>query len=277
MLNTIINAITWDFDPAIFRIGDFEIRYYGLLWAASFWIGYTLVKNFYKKEGIDEKLMDPLLYSVLIGAVLGARLGHVVFYDYDWYFTSNNPAGENHISSILNIREGGLASHGGVIGVIVAVWWYSKYKLKRSMLFVFDKLAIPSALACTLIRLGNFFNSEIVGIPTEKPWGIIFVQNGEDFARHPAQLYEAICYLFAFVLLWFLYVKKEWYKKEGKLFGVFLILIFTARFFVEFVKNSQEGFQEFFNDALSTGQLLSIPFVLIGLIFFFKVKEANPS
>jgi prolipoprotein diacylglyceryl transferase len=246
-----------------------------LLWAASFWIGYTLVKGFYNKEKIDEKLMDPLLYSVLIGAVLGARLGHVIFYDYDWYFTANNPAGENHISSILNIREGGLASHGGVIGVIIAVWWYAKYKLKSSMLFVFDKLAIPSALACTLIRLGNFFNSEIVGVPTEKSWGIIFVQNGEDFARHPAQLYEAISYLITFILLWILYTKKEWYKMEGKLFGLFLMLIFTARFFIEFVKNSQEGFQEFVNDALSTGQLLSIPFVIIGLFFFFRPTKSS--
>ena len=143
------------------------------------------------------------------------------------------------------------------------------------MLFVFDKLAIPSALACTLIRLGNFFNSEIVGVPTDKPWGVVFVQNGEDFARHAAQLYEAISYLVAFVLLWVLYTKNQWYKTEGKLFGLFLILIFTARFFIEYVKNSQEGFQEFVNNALSTGQLLSIPFIAIGLFFFVRTKKTQ--
>lgn len=285
-----LNFITWDFDPVLFSIGDFEIRYYGLLWAASFWIGYTLVKNMYKKEGLAEKLMDPLLYSVLLGAVLGARLGHVFFYDYDWYFTANNPDGKSHLLSVLNIREGGLASHGGTIGVILAVWWYSRKRIHRSILFVMDKIVIPGALAGALIRLGNFLNHEIVGIESDKPWAVLFKRAGVnrikdadnkvvqviDLAanpRHPAQMYESISYAIVFVLLYFLYTKKQWFKKEGKLFGLFLMIVFTARFFIEFVKNSQDGFEELVDQALSTGQLLSIPFVLIGVYLFFTAKE----
>ena len=270
-----LNFITWDIDPALFKIGEFEIRYYGLFWAMSFWLGYNIVSGMFKREKLNEKLLDPLLYAVLFGAVLGARLGHVFFYDFDWYFTSDNPANESHLLSILNIREGGLASHGGTVGVILGVWWYARFKIKRSMLFVLDKLVAPGALTAALIRIGNLFNSEIVGIPTDKPWGIIFKQNNESFARHPAQIYEAITYLFVFGILLFLYLKKDWFKLEGKLFGLFLVLVFVARFFIEYVKNSQEGIQELVGDALSTGQLLSIPFAAIGLYFYFRAGKIS--
>ncbi|MFT6716930.1 MAG: phosphatidylglycerol:prolipoprotein diacylglycerol transferase [Saprospiraceae bacterium] len=268
-----LNFLTWDMDPAIFSIGSLEIRYYGLLWASSFWLGYLLIKKMYLKEGIKEALLDPLLYAVLIGAVLGARLGHVFFYDFDWYFTVNNVEEKSHMLSVLNIREGGLASHGGAIGVIIGIWWYSKFKIKRSMLWVLDRMVIAGALAGAFIRVGNFFNSEIVGVPTEKPWGIVFTYLGENFARHPAQLYEALAYTVVLVLLLFLYKKKKLVAQEGKMFGLFLMVVFTARFFIEFIKNSQHGIESYFGDVLSTGQLLSIPFVLIGA--FFMVRKST--
>jgi len=269
-----LNFISWDMDPAIFSIGSLEIRYYGLLWASSFWLGYVLIKKMYKKEGVKEELLDPLLYAVLIGAVLGARLGHVFFYDFDWYFTANNPDNTSHILSVLNIREGGLASHGGAIGVILGIGWYAKYKLKRSMLWVLDRMVIAGALAGAFIRIGNFFNSEIVGIPTEKPWGVIFVRLGDDFARHPAQLYEALAYTVVLGLLLFLYNKKQLIQQEGKMFGLFLMVVFTARFFIEFIKNSQHGIESFIGGVLSTGQMLSIPFVLIGVWFLVKSRKS---
>lgn len=267
-----LSFISWDMDPAIFSIGSIEIRYYGLLWATSFWLGYLLMKNIFLKESVSEKLLDPLLYATLIGAVLGARLGHVLFYDFDWYFTSNNPDEQSHILSVLNIREGGLASHGGAVGVILGIAWYAKYKTEKSMLWVLDRVVLVGAIAGVFIRLGNFFNSEIVGIPTEKPWGVVFKKLGEDFARHPAQLYEAIAYAMVFILLFFLYRQQEFRLKEGKMFGVFLMMVFTARFFIEFVKNSQHGIESFFGNILSTGQILSIPFVLIGMYFFLRAK-----
>jgi len=252
-------------DPAIFSIGSLEIRYYGLMWASSFWIGYLLLKKIYIKEGVKEELMDPLLYATLIGAVVGARLGHVLFYDFDWYFTSDNGEHTSHMLSVLNIREGGLASHGGAIGGILGIAWYTKYKIDKSFLWVIDRVVIVGALIGLFIRVGNFFNSEIVGIETDKPWGVKFLQLGEDFARHPAQLYEAIAYLCILILLLFMYRKKSFIAQEGKMLGLFFMTVFTARFFIEYLKISQHGFESSLGNVLSTGQFLSIPFVLIGV------------
>jgi prolipoprotein diacylglyceryl transferase len=262
-------SIIWDFDPAIIKLGSLEVRYYGLLWATSFFLGYLIVKKIFLLEGKSEKLLDPLLYAILIGAVLGARLGHVFFYDWDYY--------SEHTNEILKIWEGGLASHGGAIGVLLGLWWFSKYKLKGSFLYLVDRIVIVAALSAFCIRLGNFLNSEIVGIPTEVPWGVVFVRIGDGvagIARHPAQLYEAICYLFIFIGLYFSYFKTDMFKKPGKAFGVFLISIFTVRFFVEFVKNSQGGIESVIDGALSSGQLLSIPFIIVGLYFLFRKTPA---
>lgn len=270
-----LNFISWDMDPAIFSIGSLEIRYYGLMWASSFWLGYLLLKNIYIKEKVDEALMDPLLYATLIGAVFGARFGHVLFYDFDWYFTSNNPDNTSHIWSVLNIREGGLASHGGAIGGILGIAWYVKYKIDKSFLWVIDRVAIVGALIGLFIRVGNFFNSEIIGIPTEKPWGVKFLQLGENFARHPAQLYEAVAYLIVLILLLVLYRVESFRAKEGNMIGFFFITVFTARFFIEFVKVSQRGIESYFGEALSTGQLLSIPFVLIGVWLMIRAKAVS--
>ena len=270
-----LNFITWDFSPAIFTIGSFEVRYYGLLWAMSFWIGYVLVKKMFQKEGHDEALLDGLLYSIIFGAVLGARLGHVFFYDWPYY--------SEHMDEILNIRQGGLASHGGVVGVLIGVALFAKYKIKKSTIWVMDKIAVPGALAGFLIRLGNFLNSEIYGDQTDKPWGVIFIRDGQTVPTHPAQLYEGLSYLLIFFLLYYLYHKKQMYLKEGKVFGVFLITVFTVRIFVEYVKESQGGIESYFGGAFSTGQLLSMPFIIVGLYLFFRkdpihsTEQKNPS
>lgn len=263
----VLNFITWDFDPAIFTIGSFEIRYYGLLWAMSFWIGYVMVRKMFQKEQQNEALLDGLLYSIIFGAVLGARFGHVFFYDWDYY--------SQHMDEILNIRQGGLASHGGVVGVLIGVALYAKYKLKKSTIWVMDKIAVPGAFAGFLIRLGNFFNSEIYGSETDLPWGVVFVRDGQTVPVHPAQLYEGLSYLAIFFLLYYLYHKKQMYLQEGKVFGMFLITVFMVRILVEYVKESQGGIESYFGDSFSTGQILSVPFILIGVYLFFRKKAAQ--
>ena len=264
-----LSFITWDWDPTFFSIGSLEIRYYGLCWALSFYIAYVIVKKMIVQEGMDEKLMVAFLYAILIGAVLGARLGHVFFYDWAYY--------KDHLGEILNIRQGGLASHGGTLGVLLGAWWFAKYKAKKSLLWTLDKIVPASALAATLIRLGNFFNSEIIGDPTGTDFGVVFAQLGEDFPRHPAQLYEAACYLLLFGILMWLYYAKKVYLKEGFLFGLFLVWTFTARFFIEFVKVSQGGFEESLGASLSTGQWLSFPFILVGIFYLFKASKGTPA
>lgn len=262
----ILNAITWDFSPEIFKIGSLEVRYYGLLWAASFFIGFTLMRKIFLKEGKKEALLDPLLYAVLIGAILGARLGHVFFYDWDYY--------QNNLGDILKVWQGGLASHGGAIGVILALWWYAKKKLEGDFLWIVDRVVIMVALSALFIRLGNFFNSEIVGTPTNLPWGVEFVRLPEyaGMLLHPAQLYEAFFYLLIFLFLFYAYYKTKLFSYPGKPFGFFLVGVFTVRFFVEFVKESQGGIQSYVNDVLTSGQLLSIPFIILGIYFLFFRK-----
>ena len=264
-----LSFITWDWDPTFFSIGSLEIRYYGLCWALSFYLSYVIVKKMVVREGVDEKLMDAFLYAILIGAVLGARLGHVFFYDWSYY--------QEHLGEILNIRQGGLASHGGALGVLLGAWWFSKYKVKKSMLWTLDKISPASALAAVLIRLGNFFNSEIIGDPTGSDYGVVFAQLGESFPRHPAQLYEASAYLVLFGFLMWMYYSKKAYLKEGLLFGLFLVGTFTARFFVEFVKVSQGGFEENLGADLSTGQWLSFPFIAVGLYYWLRASRETPA
>lgn len=260
-----LNFITWNVEPAIFHIGSLEIRYYGLFWALSFYLSYTIVQKLIKKEGLEDKLMDPFFYAILLGTVLGARFGHVFFYDWNEY--------KDDLGSIFKIWEGGLASHGGAIGILIGAWWFARYRAKKSLLWVLDKLAIPAALSAALIRIGNFMNSEIIGDPTGTDYGVVFQQLGEAFPRHPAQLYEAVCYLLVLGLLWYLYHQKQAYLKEGKLFSIFLILVFVARFFVEYVKVSQGGFESSLGGGLSTGQWLSIPFILVGVFFYIRSNK----
>ena len=257
--------ITWDFNPEIFTIGPITPRWYGLLFASGFLAGLFIVRKMFQEEKVPEEWLDKAFMYVVIGGVVGARLGHVFFYGWDYY--------SKHLLEIPAIWQGGLASHGGAIGILISVWLFSKFVSKKSMLWLLDKIVVPTALAGCFIRLGNFANSEIVGIPHDGPLAVLFVRATpplNEVARHPVQLYEAICYLLIFFVLFYTYWRTNRKEKPGFIFGLFLVLIFSARFWLENYKNSQGGLEEAVNNALTTGQLLSIPFVLVGLYYMFR-------
>ena len=272
-----LDFVTWMADPAIFTIGAREIRWYGLAFAIGFAIGYWIVEQMWKKEQLPPAWIDSLLIYTMLGTVIGARLGHCLFYAPDYYLA--NPV------EILKIWEGGLASHGGTLGIIIAVYYYSKRVSHKSMLWTFDKLVVPTGLVAAMIRLGNLMNHEIYGHPTELPWGFRFIENlhqwkaGDEpvfsLPSHPTQLYEATCYLITFVVCLWLYFRKEAWKQEGLIFGIFMILVFGSRFFVEFVKNDQEAFEA--GMLLNMGQLLSIPFVLLGCFCIWRAIRIHKS
>lgn len=259
-----LSFITWTVDPAIFSIGSREIRWYGLAFAIGFAIGYWVVAQMWKREQLPDKWLDSLFIYTMLGTVIGARLGHCLFYAPEYYLA--NPL------EILKVWEGGLASHGGTLGIIIAVYFYSKRITHKSMMWTFDKLVVPTGLVAAMIRLGNLMNHEVYGHPTDKPWGFRFIENLHAWKQgaepifsapsHPTQLYEAGCYLITFLICVWLYFKKDAYKKEGLIFGIFMIGIFASRFFIEFLKNDQEAFEA--DMMLNMGQLLSIPFVLLG-------------
>lgn len=257
-----LQFITWSPSPEIFSIGNLAVRWYGLLFALSFFFGYFILLKVFKKEGVPVKLLDELTTYMIIGTILGARLGHVFFYEPEWYIA--------HPIKILQIWEGGLASHGAAIGIIASLLIFSYFK-KKPFLWVIDRIVIVVALAGFLIRMGNLMNSEIYGLPTSLPWGFKFINSTtpEDglVPRHPTQLYEGFSYLAAFFLLWWYYNKKDGKPSHGMLFGMFLIMIFGVRILIEFIKEPQVGFER--ELTLNMGQLLSIPFVLAGCIFIY--------
>lgn len=267
--------ITWTADPVIFSIGSKEIRWYALCFIVGFAIGYKIVERMFKQEKENMAWLDSLLYYTIFGTVIGARLGHCLFYDQQYYLA--NPI------EILKVWEGGLASHGGVIGIIVAIYFFSKFVSHKSMLWAFDKLVVPTGLVAALIRIGNLMNHEIYGHPTDMPWGFRFVTNLHQWLQgaapiytqpcHPTQLYEALAYLLTFALCMWLYFKKQAWKKEGFIFGIFMICIFGARFFIEYLKENQEAFEE--GMLLNMGQLLSIPFVLMGIYFVWRANHKS--
>ena len=263
--------INWNVNPEIFDIG-ISVRYYGLLFALAFIFGYKIEEKIFKSEGLPMSWLDKLWIYVAIATIVGARLGHCIFYD--WTYYSAHP-----LEMILPVRftpefkftgYQGLASHGAAIGIIAGLWYYSKKVSKKSIFWILDRAVIPIALAGFFIRMGNLMNSEIVGLPTELPWGFRFVNSGLDhpeLPRHPAQLYEALCYLVSFFVLMYLYWKTSAKKRMGFIFGSFLILIFTARFVIEFVKEVQEPWEA--DMVLDMGQILSIPFILVGIFMLW--------
>ncbi|MEN6569438.1 MAG: prolipoprotein diacylglyceryl transferase [Rikenellaceae bacterium] len=263
--------ITWGPSPDIFSIGSVHIRYYSILFVSGFIIGFYLFVKFFKREGISLDILDKLLYALLFAAVVGARLGHCLFYEPDYYLA--NPI------EILKIWNGGLASHGGAIGILLTMWWFvAKYgkKYHFDFLWLMDRLGIATALAGSLIRLGNLMNSEIYGNPTNLPWGFIFTLRGETVPKHPTQLYESIAYLIIFLILMHMYRKWLPKLKRGTLFGVFLILLFTARFLIEYVKEPQVAFEQ--GMPLNMGQLLSLPFIITGFILLiYSIKKGKPA
>lgn len=264
----VLEYINWDVNPEIVRIGRFAIRWYGLLFASAFFFGYLIMAKFFKIEKIRIEILDKLTIYMALGTIIGARLGHCFFYEPSWYLS--------HPIEILQVWKGGLASHGAAIGILIALYLFSR-KTKKSFLWVFDRIVVIVALSGLFIRIGNLMNSEIYGIETNLPWGFVFLQNGETIPKHPTQIYEGLSYFMIFVLLYIIYMKNKGKVRYGLLSGLFLILVFTARFFIEFVKENQVDFEA--GMTLNMGQWLSIPFVLMGLgllVYFFIKKKAIP-
>ena len=255
-------TITWSISPEIVSFGPIHIRYYGLLFAASFLVGFKIMEWIFLKEKRSIDDLNDLVWYMILGTVIGARLGHCLFYNPDYYLS--NPF------EIIKVWKGGLASHGAAIGIFISIFLYTKKKKNQSFLWVSDRVAITVALAGFFIRLGNLFNSEIVGHPTDAAWGFIFT-SVDNVPRHPTQLYESLFYLISFVIILFQYKKYDGKFKDGYLFGLFLILIFGFRFFVEFFKRDQTYFEA--GMMLNMGQLLSIPLVIAGFYFFINAKK----
>ena len=265
-----LDFITWTADPAICSIFSREIRWYGLFFAIGFLIGYQIEDKIFKHDKAPEGWVDKIFIYTIIATVIGARLGHCLFYGWDYY--------SQHPIEILKIWEGGLASHGGAIGIIIAILIYSKKVTHKNPLWAFDRLVIPTALVGALIRMGNLMNHEIYGHPTHLPWGFRFIENITAWRQgmepifsapsHPTQIYEALCYFIIFLLLMYMYWKKNAGQRQGLIFGVFLVGVFFSRFCIEFLKNNQEEFEE--NMILNMGQLLSIPFVIFGIYLIIR-------
>lgn len=254
--------IYWDISPDIFSIGPIVIRWYGLLFAMSFLVGYQIMTVIFKKENRSEDDLNDLVVYMILGTVIGARLGHCIFYNPDYYFS--------HPLEILQIWKGGLASHGAGIGIITALILYTRKKKEISFLWIMDRIVITVALSGFFIRMGNLFNSEIIGKPTNSNWGFVFA-SVDNIPRHPAQLYEAIAYLLIFIFLYWYYFTAKEKLKNGLLFGIFLISVFGFRFFVEFFKENQSPFEQ--NMVLNMGQILSIPFVILGIYFLIRKEK----
>jgi prolipoprotein diacylglyceryl transferase len=256
--------IPWDVNPEIFRIGDVAVRWYGLLFASSFLLGYIIMNKIFRNENLSEAMLDRLTIYMAIGTIVGARLGHCLFYEPEYYL--KNPL------EILAIWHGGLASHGAAIGILIAMWLFVR-KEKKDYIWILDRIAIVVALAGFMIRMGNLMNSEIYGVETTVPWGFVFLRNNEIAPKHPTQIYEGLAYLAIFILLYRIYWAQKGHHRQGLLISLILILIFTARFLIEFVKEDQVAFEAHMK--LNMGQLLSIPFIIIGIVGLVWSIRAN--
>lgn len=268
--------IKWNVNPEIFRIGGFALRYYSVMFAIAFLLGYALVKKMYQKEGLELALLNPLFIYTVVGTLVGARLGQVFFYEFGYF--------KHHLLEIIfpfRINSKGfewtgyqgLASHGGAIGILIALVLYCK-KYKQDFLRVMDKVVIAVAVAGFFIRTGNLFNSEIIGKPTDVSWAFIF-ERIDLIPRHPSQVYEAFAYLFIFFILWSLYLSKGVNLKRGFVFGLFLVLVFSSRFLIEFTKENQEAFESLL--PINMGQILSLPFIMVGFYLIFRKESQSKS
>ena len=261
----ILSYITWDVTPELLTIGPFSVRWYGLLFAMAFIAGFKIMQWMYKRENKPESDVEQLVIYAIVGTVIGARLGHCLFYNPEYYLA--NPL------EILMVWKGGLASHGTSIGIPIAIYLYTKKK-KINFLWQMDRVVIVTALGGSLIRLGNLFNSEIIGKAADVPWAFIFTRV-DNIPRHPTQLYESLGYLIIFLILFFIYKYKYKQLKDGFIFGLFLILLFTFRIFVEFFKENQSGFEQ--GMVFNMGQLLSVPFVILGIILIVRSLKKTTS
>lgn len=256
---TPFSAIVWNVDPTFFTIFGLDVRYYGVLWAIGFLLGIYYFTKFCKHEHLPDKLVDSMFWCGVIPAIIGARLGHCIFYEPEVYLA--DPL------RMLNIREGGMASHGAAIGFLLGLTLFAIIN-KMPFWWGADRIMVPVAIGGAGVRIGNLMNSEIYGGPTDLPWGFVFQRAGETQPMHPTQIYEALCYILVFLILLWLYFKRDAGRKHpGLMFGVGLIGIFVARFIIEYIKNDQVGFEEGMRSAIgmNMGQLLSIPFIVIGV------------
>lgn len=269
-MDFIFNLIHWSGAENIFTIGSFGIRYYSMCWLLAFVVSYILMLQVFKRENKTQDDLDKLTIYIFLGTILGARLGHCLFYEFDYYM-------QNPLEMLLPFRKingdwkftgfAGLASHGGAIGILIALYLYAK-KTKTNFTWIADRLILVVPIAGAFIRIGNFFNSEIIGKEADPnlPWAVVFTQE-DNIPRHPGQLYEAVGYIILFFILWAFY-KKNQNPKPGLLFGIFLVCLFGIRFFVEFYKENQETFEN--NMFINMGQLLSVPFILAGIYLIFR-------
>lgn len=265
----ILDFVTWTASPVLFSFGSVTVRWYGLMFAIGFLVGYEIVYRIFRHEGARESWVGSLFIYVVVATILGARLGHVFFYDWGYY--------SQHLAEIPKIWEGGLASHGGTLGIMIAIWLYSRFVTRKPMLWTFDRLVVPVGFVAALIRIGNLMNHEIYGGETTMPWGFSFVTNLGQWMQgaepvfsapsHPTQIYEAAFYLLTFAVCMLMYWRWRCQEREGLIFGVFMLGIFVPRFFIEYIKNVQEPWEVAMraNWGIDQGQLLSIPFIVLGL------------
>lgn len=272
-------SINWNPSEVLLNLGPIQIRYYSLMFIIAFSLGYYLTKKIYDNEGIEIKFLDSLFMYVVIATLLGARLGEVFFYNWPYY--QDNlieillPIKADANATLFGFIDGykftgfaGLASHGAAVGIIVAMYLYRRKYQYKTLLWILDRIVIAVTIGGVFVRIGNFFNSEIVGKYTNSDFGVIFQGRGDTLPRHPAQLYEAFCYVFVFIILWYTYWKTDKRHKQGYIFGLFLVLLWSVRFFVEFVKKAQ--IDDRADWLLLTGQWLSIPFIIAGFYFMFR-------
>jgi phosphatidylglycerol---prolipoprotein diacylglyceryl transferase len=263
--------IDWRVNPLAFEVGPVSYQWYGILFMSALVLTYWLVQMIYKREGVNDKPLFNGAVLIAVGAVVGARLGEVFFYNWEYF--------SRHLTEIPMIWEGGLASHGGGIGIIVFSWLAARFVLKAPYLWFLDRLSVASGAGLGLIRIGNLMNHEIIGNPTDVPWAFVFHRGVDLLPRHPAQLYEAMFFALILVILGYLYLKTEAKTKPGLITGWFFVLMPGMRIGVEFVKNSQGGIENNFGGVLSTGQILSVPFILTGvalIILSNKLEYKEP-
>jgi len=270
----ILLKLHWEPSTTLFKLGSFGIHYYSLMFVIAFSLGYNIMKKMYLKEKVAIDTLESMLFYIVISTLLGARLGHVFFYDWAYY--------QNHLIEVLlpissNTDGGysfvgfrGLASHGAALGILLGIIIYQRFNAYKPLAWILDRLIIPTTLGAGFVRIGNFFNSEIVGNYTGNNFGVVFANRGEILPRHPAQLYEAFAYFILFFFLRYLY-RKGLNRQDGFLVGVFMSVLFSIRFLVEFVKESQGGFETFL-PALSTGQWLSVPLIIAGIIVMYRTR-----
>ncbi|PQJ78665.1 prolipoprotein diacylglyceryl transferase [Polaribacter porphyrae] len=281
-----MNFLAIEWNPSLgIDLGFFVIRWYSLMFVAAFLLGLHLMKKIYIEDKIPVEKLDTIFMYVFISMLIGMRLGDVFFYSWSHYqdhlLEIFLPIKESKGDTLFGFIEGwkftgytGFASHGAAIAIPIAMYFYAKKHLQKPWLFILDRLAIMVALAGFFIRTGNFMNSEIVGKKTGTDFGVIFKVNGEDFARHPTQLYEAFSYLILFFAMWYLYWKTDKKQQIGFLFGLFMVVLWSLRFFIEFLKEAQvNGREDWVFNSLNTGQVLSIPLVLIGFWLMFSSKS----